>query len=963
LQETEETLVLAQSIPVAATRDITFTAPFDFSTSGDYQTTVYITTEDPHFYKATSGDTVVQVISVNSPAVELGEDISTVRPDTVVLRAYSGVPGQTYLWQDSSTDSLFNVSTDGLYHVRVTNGLGCVAYDTIQVLQLVKDVGVNQLVAPLSACELADQLPIEIIIRNFGTDTVAVNDTIFVSGWINQVDFFSDYVVMTEEFRPGETFNFIYSRLFDFSTPGTYDLKLYTTMQNDITGSNDTLDYNLEVFGYPDVDLGPDTTVLSAAYLLSAPPGYAEYLWQDGSTGETFNVTTTGTNTYYVTVSDANQCTGWDTVEVNLNVLDVAMDQLLAPATSCELSESITVSARIRNAGNQAIPSGETIHMGYSINDGPIEQDQTTLSQNLLPGATIDFTFSKTETVTTGQWYDFVVFVDYMNDNVTFNDTVVMSVGVFEAPDLDLGEDYQVVTELEHTLDAGAGFATYEWQDGSTDQTFLIDQPGIGSYWVTVTDVNGCVASDSVTILLAIPDVGVKEVIHPTSACTIGDSEQIQVAIQNFGNYDIEPPASITVSYSLNGAESVTEDVILDATFGNGEVINHTFSLPVDFSSPGRYEIVAFTEYASDRIPTNDIVMINIDHLGSPVVDIGDGEDTILISEPITLSATPGYPSYLWQDGSTGTDFEITGPSAGTYWVEVTAENGCQTRDSVFVAYDLPDLGIVRVVSPESSCGFDAGTTVSVEVINNGYYHLSAGDTITLWYSVDGGGSVFETAILESDFLPGEKKVFAIGDPYDFSAPRSYSIRINLFNDDDSYAENNQLETGVTVWGYPSVEIGNGEDTIRDELPVTLDTGGGFSSYLWKDNSTASINEVTVYGWHWVTVTDENGCPATDSVYVGSVTSVDEWPIQTNEIRIYPNPVNKMLHVDFEREIQNVVTLELYSIARTLVFRQDIRKTVISEASIDVQKLTPGTYYLRVIADEVPHHFLVIVEH
>ena len=448
IQTGDETLYLTQPLSVGATRDFNMVSQVDFSRSGDYLTEVYIMTDDPHFYKATSNDTISQLIQVNKPYVDLGEDISTVRPDTVILRAYSGVGGQIYLWQDSSTDSLYHVSTDGTYHVRVTNGIGCTASDTIQVLQLIADVGVGSMVAPLSDCELGDQLPIEITIHNFGTDTVEVGTTIYVSGEINQTNQFADTIVLTQRFTPGEIMDFSYSGIFDFSTPGDYEMKLFTRWTNDVNAENDTLFHTLQVFGYPDSDLGPDTIVLSSEYILTPAPGYAEYLWHDGSTAETFTVNQPGLGLYHVTVSDVNQCTSSDTVIVKLNVMDLALEDLLAPSTSCELSESITVSARIRNTGNQAIPSGETINMGYLIDGGSLEQDALLLTENLLPGHSIDFVFSKTENVQTGQWYDFTVYVDYYNDSKSWNDTIIQSVGVFEAPPLDLGEDFQVITNL-----------------------------------------------------------------------------------------------------------------------------------------------------------------------------------------------------------------------------------------------------------------------------------------------------------------------------------------------------------------------------------------------------------------------------------------------------------------------------------------------------------------------------------
>jgi hypothetical protein len=95
----------------------------------------------------------------------------------VILKASPAFRNKFYLWQDGSTDSVFHVNTKGTYFVRVTNNIGCVTLDTIRVTELLADVGVNQLIAPVSACELGSQVPVWITIKGTGTDIVDVNDT------------------------------------------------------------------------------------------------------------------------------------------------------------------------------------------------------------------------------------------------------------------------------------------------------------------------------------------------------------------------------------------------------------------------------------------------------------------------------------------------------------------------------------------------------------------------------------------------------------------------------------------------------------------------------------------------------------------------------------------------------------------------------------------------------------------
>ncbi|MCK4992646.1 MAG: hypothetical protein KAS29_19240, partial [Bacteroidales bacterium] len=342
-----------------------------------------------------------------------------------------------------------------------------------------------------------------------------------------------------------------------------------------------------------------------------------------------------------------------------------------SPSTSCELSSTITVSARIRNSGNQIVPSGETLNIGYRIDGGSLVSEPLVLSSDFLPGHSIDFTFSNAETVVTGNWYDFTVFVDYINDVERGNDTITTSVGIFEAPVVDLGDPYQVINGFEHTLDAGAGFASYEWQDGSSDQTFTITQPGVGFYSITVSEINGCMAYDEATIMLAAPDIGIQEISHPLTSCHMEDAEHIVVAIENSGNWDINSSESISVSFSVNGSPLVTEEVVMEETFESGMVIYHTFAEAVDLSEPGIYNILVYTTYTPDMIEANNLALVSIEHYGSPIVDIGNGADTIFTTEALTLNATPGYPSYLWQDGSTGQDYLVDTYSAEWYKVIV----------------------------------------------------------------------------------------------------------------------------------------------------------------------------------------------------------------------------------------------------------------------------------------------------
>jgi len=66
---------------------------------------------------------------------------------------------------------------------------------------------------------------------------------------------------------------------------------------------------------------------------------------------------------------------------------------------------------------------------------------------------------------------------------------------------LDLGPDRVVCDNGVLTLNAGGGFARYQWNDGSADSTFTIYPPG--KYWVNVLDLCGNFQTDTININVA----------------------------------------------------------------------------------------------------------------------------------------------------------------------------------------------------------------------------------------------------------------------------------------------------------------------------------------------------------------------------------------------------------------------------------------------------------------------------
>lgn len=69
---------------------------------------------------------------------------------------------------------------------------------------------------------------------------------------------------------------------------------------------------------------------------------------------------------------------------------------------------------------------------------------------------------------------------------------------VYNNPVVQLPQKQVLCNNQDNVLDAGPGFITYRWQDGSAAGNFTVTQPG--TYWVKVTDNHHCEAADTITV-------------------------------------------------------------------------------------------------------------------------------------------------------------------------------------------------------------------------------------------------------------------------------------------------------------------------------------------------------------------------------------------------------------------------------------------------------------------------------
>ncbi len=292
----------------------------------------------------------------------------------------------------------------------------------------------------------------------------------------------------------------------------------------------------------------------------------------------------------------------------------------------------------------------------------------------------LDFLWSTGETtneITVTESGTYWVNVMVGGDCVVFSDTVTI---ILDDAFFDLGPDLTICDGADVLLDPGFfDGATYEWQDGSTDQTFLAGADGL--YWVTV-DAEFCSHTDSINVLFDVLEV---DLGADTSLC---EGELLVLDAENPGaTYEWNDGST---DQTLTVTESGSYWVLVDnGICENPDTIDVTYS--------------------------------------SVLVDLGD-DTTLCAAASLLLDAGPGF-SYLWNDGATTQTITVT--IADTYSVTIT-DGVCSSFDEIEVDFSTPVCNFDG--NPLNGC---LALTVNFSDLS-----VADGGTITSWYWSFGDGSI-----------------------------------------------------------------------------------------------------------------------------------------------------------------------------------------------------------------------------
>ncbi len=313
-------------------------------------------------------------------------------------------------------------------------------------------------------------------------------------------------------------------------------------------------------------------------------------------------------------------------------------------------------------------------------------------------------------------------------------------------------------TGFSSTMDAGSGYAAYEWSNASTNQTLEVFTSG--TYLVTVTDVNGCENQASFTVT---ETASLTPVISGTLSFCEGSGTTLDAGTGFVGYTWSTGETTQTINVIDEGNFGV---LVIDADGCTGSsnittTINPNPNVIIGGSTTyciGGFTVLdagnGYTSYTWSNSSTNQTITVSAP--GTYAVDVIDnngcaGSGSAAITEstslsPVitgsnafcengitTLNAGSGFNTYLWSDGSMNQNLVVN--TTGIYAVTVSDTQGCSGETSVAVTEVLPPSA---VVSPDTSlCNTTAGGSIL-----NLYDLISGGDTNGSWADADQSGAV-----------------------------------------------------------------------------------------------------------------------------------------------------------------------------------------------------------------------------
>lgn len=584
----------------------------------------------------------------------------------------------------------------------------------------------------------------------------------------------------------------------------------------------------------------------------------------------------------------------------------------------------------VENLGTDSI---RNLQLGWYLASDQL--GQTNWSGTIAPNSSMEIPLSSLSFNFSGV-YNVVIWAHQSGTDVnSLNDTAVITIVIDPPFIFDELHDTVVCANQFLPLSLSSGINSYSWNDGSVGNHNVIYEPG--QYVVTVTDADGCMAIDSMTVTQFLAPAA----LLPGDTVICEGQIILPLVTQNF------------VSYQWNGGDTVpnvtiSEEGVYILNVQDVHGCNYTDSLQVSIQpSP------------TPALPSQ--------------VSFCEGDSTL-------LAVANTYNSYQWSNGASGSMISTTVP--GTYYVTVTGISGCLGFDTIDV-----------LMNPLPNVDFPNSQMCNNEpiVIDIGWYadiNWSNGDSVQNPLITQPGVYVVtvsdlnDCSSMDSVTVINNNVSVSLGPDKILCQNQSHYIFLNGYDtylwDDGGTSATHFLGAG----GIYSVTVSTNGCSASDEIEVieienpisdfdmNLDLvnkvvdftnlSDNFTNVSWDFNDGTSSSLVSPvhtyanYGLYQVTLTVSNECDTSTIVQNLGLFPLDNLGlVKQEELSIYPTLAQDMVYLKLGNAKWNEVRYVVYDVSGKVL----LNKTLINPKSdqayqVDVSRFASGSYFMKVISSD-----------
>lgn len=829
----------------------------------------------------------------------------TITGDTIFCQGsnsqLTAIGGTSFLWNTGVSTQSTIVSHSGLYTVTATNNNGCSSTKSVHITSIPAPIG--NIIGETRICEGERTLLTAtggtsyiwndgsteptLSVTQAGTYTVTISNeegcTSIVSKNVTTLPRPNATIAGNTELCAGNSTTLIatggISYLWNDSTTTSFknitETGTYSVIVTDNNGCSAVASTTVIVNEAPDITITGDAHIcIGESTLLTATIyGSGHFLWSNGEQSSFINVSPNHTTNYTVVATNTNGCVS--TKSFTVNVHPYPNPAIIGESSFCQ-GESTTLTAVGGNSylwsNYEQTPSisvstpgvyvvtvsseyGCSSTSSHTVVSHPLPVPQITGESTFCEGSFatlnasggISYLWSSGEATPNISAYQAGTYTVTITNEQGCTSTAQTQVTSNTPPSVVINGATEIC-EGDYTVFNVASNANcnYVWNTESVGNSIVASTAG--TYTVTATSPNGCTATASHTMRVnPLPTPSINGNLTPclgksTTLTVSGGATYVWSTGSTADNITIQPTAPITYSVTATSSAgctatnsvAITTYPVPSPSIQGNTILCHegtstltavggiTFnwstgatSNNITINEAGTYTVTITNSFGCSAT-TSAVATVEPQIIANIV-----GNDIICAGEPITLYATGGE-NYLWNTGLNTASLTHTPATNTTYTCTITSINGCEAVAS-------KEVTVTPLPTPEIS----------------GSNFLCEGSSIQLTAT---GGSAF---VWSNGITSNQNTI---------TEPGIYTVTVTQNNCSAS------TQTYITQHPSPHTTIsGNTQFCAGDSTSITA-TGG--DSYLW--NTGATTNSIVAHqsGNYSVTISDEHGCTATQSLTI-----------------------------------------------------------------------------------------------